>query len=122
MPSENENEIQKLNAEISARVRELREQQGLTFRALADRARLLGYSMSASRISDLEKGTRTWGLTSLCAIAASMNVTPGDLIKTGEKISLTFEEESLISSWRLAGPSGVLGWVSKHLPSTPLSG
>ena len=64
---------------VGARLRELRLRQGLTFRALATRS-----GVSASMISDTERGTKSPSINVLIALAEALGTTLSDLLNPGE--------------------------------------
>lgn len=106
-----------IDLEISRRVKEIRTAQGLTYRALAQRANDLGHRMTFARASELEKGRQNWGWKSICIIAAALDVSPGELIEGSSKIIQDNDEQALIDSWRIAGAVGVLGWLARNFPT-----
>jgi transcriptional regulator with XRE-family HTH domain len=61
------------------RVREIRQQQRLSQRALADRLRELGYELDHTRLGRIERGSAR-SLDHLGAIAAALEVTPAQLL------------------------------------------
>jgi transcriptional regulator with XRE-family HTH domain len=67
-------------AEIKLRIRELRQQRGMT---LADLAGQVG--MSIPHLSDLETGKKRFNATNLAALAEALEVTPSALFDEGEE-------------------------------------
>ncbi|MBU1430485.1 helix-turn-helix domain-containing protein [Myxococcota bacterium] len=108
---------EELDRAISKRVRAIRKERGLTLRALAEKVTATGASMTFSRLSDLERGSRNWGWESISVIAYALDISPGQLIEGGSKMIQNDEEQELIDSWRTAGAAGVLGWLAQHFPS-----
>lgn len=89
---------------LPIRIREIRESQGLTIKALADKARLgQGY------LSDLETGKRRWNCDHLEKISDALDVSPIELLpRTDEQSSTTKGQKVFFQMAELLGVMGDL--------------
>ena len=74
MPERNDEELRAQHLSFGQRVREIRQDRGLSQEELAELA-----GMHRTYVSSLERGLRNVGLDNILAIAAALDVSPSDL-------------------------------------------
>lgn len=74
MPERNDEELRAQHLSFGQRVREIRQDRGLSQEDLAELA-----GMHRTYVSSLERGLRNVGLDNILAIAAALDVSPSDL-------------------------------------------
>lgn len=117
-----------MTAEIAERVRELRNAQGLSARALADRCAELGMpGLNRRVLSNLENGKRTYvTVAELFVLAAALHTTPTNLALPADStrfvrvLPITDTEAQSVRDWIYGRrPLGANADIAAFLASTP---
>jgi len=123
MPSLNETqeELLRINKQIGERVRALRRERGLTLKEMEQRMSELGWTLTNTRLSNLENGRYKWNTASMSAVSSVLGVTIAELVNhssvTSPKTHLFIDdtEHEILIAWRVNKELSLMDWALKRL-------